>query len=517
MIDTGTADRRMAQILVERHEIDEAYLPFAFDLQKSSNRWLGDILIVNGLVDERNVYRALSAVHGLQFKEEIAENELDLDTRDMAFLEDMKLIRKYLAVPLTNNRLAVTNPENIGKFIVKYGFRDPVVTSPTILLAAIESAFLKVHEVITNSTHLTQDKLIESANQLLDLVIRRAIMMRASDIHFEFSGDSSCYVRIRVDGDLIPLLSYSERMHEYINNRILMLALGNPSNNQKFDDAAFEYQLSATVQVSMRVSKAPTKLGSTIVLRILRKDQLLKVLDNLGFFPHQATMLRRFIQSPYGMILAAGPTGSGKTTTLYSLLNEIKGTKHKILSIEDPIEVMVPFVEQVEVNKNAGITFDTAIRYFLRRDPDIMMIGEIRDRETAQAAIDAAMTGHIVLSSVHANTAFDVLIRLFDLGITYRKMAGLVGIINQRLVKKHCDCGSRCKKCEAGDGFYGRTVIAEILEVDAELRDFLYKEDVPGFINKAKEKGFKPIEEVAQDYIRAGITVAEQVREHIQV
>lgn len=511
-------ERRLGDILVEQGELDPAHVDFVLALQKNSGLPFGEILIANNLASELSVYRALAAQAGVPFLEQVDPNMVCpefLDAQQYAqTLAHLRVMQQQQALPLRDGSLVVASPLEARRLMLRFGVRQVVVAPPSVTLTAVEALFLQHYEAGQNQA-TDERTLLASASEFVDAVIRKAVVARASDIHFEIE-HPACYVRYRIDGDLRTQTSYDSRLHQHIVNVVLMRSLGNPSNNQKFDDAAFRYQLSDKVAINLRVSKVPTEGGPVLVLRVLRTDNILKRLETIGFLPEQVHRLRQIVRKPYGMILLGGPTGAGKSTTLYGLVNELRGQDTKIISIEDPIEVNVPLVEQVQVNPEAGVTFASAIRAFLRHDPDALLVGEIRDSETANMAVEAALTGHIVLSSIHANTAFDVLTRLLDLGVSSRNLSALIAVVNQRLVKKRCGCGEGCARC-GNTGFHGRVAIAEILEIDAGLREYLYKEDLAGFMAAAKARGFKNIQQVARQYVLNDLTSQAEISREIAI
>ncbi len=500
--------KKMGEILIEKGLVTQDNLAFALELQRNSKMPLGEILLANNLLPERDLYSALAEQSGQPFVESITVDQIDLGSLDEDDAEAFRLMKQHVMAPLREGKMVVSDPEVGRQFMLAFGPRELVIAPPSTILTALEEWFIAR---IDRDIKKGRPRGDESASDFVDVVIRKALVARASDIHFEAAWPT-CYVRFRIDGDPILQLSYSRDLHAAVANVLLTRSKGHPANDIKFDDSSFEFTVSSTSMVSLRLSKIPTNQGPGIVLRILRKDHMLIPLDNLGFLPDQVSQLKRLARRSYGMVLLTGPTGAGKTTTLYAMTNEVRGTGTKTLSIEDPIEVSIPFINQVQVNPDSGVTFGSAIKHFLRQDPDVMLIGEIRDEETAYGAFEAAMTGHLVLSSVHANTVFDVLPRLRDLGVSFAKMAGLLCIVNQRLVKRRCaSCqGNGCGVC-GGTGCHGRVVVAEILELTDRLRGHLYREDLPGFIEAAQNGGFVPIQEVAERYLGRGLVSPQNV------
>jgi len=273
--------------------------------------------------------------------------------------------------------------------------------------------------------------------QAVNTFILQAIRAGASDIHLE-PQDKIVRVRFRIDGILHDIASTSSRVHPALVSRIKILSRMNIAERRLPQDGRFQIKLDNRT-VDFRVSSLPTIFGEKMVIRILDKSTLLLNLDRLGFEPDDLEKFTRLIKYPYGMVLLTGPTGSGKTTTLYSALNFINRPELNIITIEDPVEYQLPGINQVQINPKIDFTFANALRSIMRQDPDIIMVGEIRDRETAEIAIHAALTGHLVLSTLHTNSATGAIVRLQEMGVpSYLISSALLGVVAQRLVRKIC-------------------------------------------------------------------------------
>ncbi|MDP2913212.1 MAG: GspE/PulE family protein, partial [Candidatus Omnitrophota bacterium] len=311
------------------------------------------------------------------------------------------------------------------------------------------------------------------------------------------------------------------------------------SDFYKFHDARFAHTYSNHA-VDIRVSCIPSIFGPCLVLRLLDVAKTLITLENLGFYKEHFDAINRISQKPHGIIIASGPTGSGKTTTLYAILNQIKSLSTKVITIEDPVEIKMPLINQVQINEKQGITFAHATRAFLRHDPNVMLIGEIRDPDTAREAIRASVTGHRVLSTLHTNTAVDSVYRLHDLGIELTHIANSVlAVISQRLIRKLCVfCRKRailkkevlpellrnnlgaeetevavykargCPHCQGG--YKGRTVIAEVLCFNEEIREMISLGKLDAFRRRRKEEGSMSLEQDAARLVRMGITSPDE-------
>ncbi len=381
--------------------------------------------------------------------------------------------------------------------------------------------------------------------KLIDTVIYNALQKRVSDIHIE-TRDDSVVIKYRVDGVLYQAMDkIDKKYHNEIISRIKVMAELDIAEKRIPQDGRFKVRLKGK-NVDFRVSIMPTIHGEDAVIRILDKESTDKELkdlnlDVLGFPERDKKKLRKFIKEPYGMILVTGPTGSGKTTTLYACISEIKTEEDKIITIEDPVEYQLEGVTQIPVNEKKGLTFAKGLRSILRHDPDKIMVGEIRDSETATIAIQSALTGHLVFTTVHANNVFDVLGRFVHMGIDiYSFVSALNCILAQRLVRKicpHCKYevkidaqtliesglnpeiykdkvfydGKGCFECN-GTGYMGRTVISELLDLSDEIRELIIDRRPAREIKKqAIEQGMKTLRESAVEKVLQGITSLREI------
>jgi len=390
------------------------------------------------------------------------------------------------------------------------------------------------------SDKLSEEKLasetpiIRLVNELLDEAIRR----KATDIHIE-PYEEEFLVRYRIDGVLHTVNKFPKYLHPAVISRIKIMSQLNIAEKRLPQDGKFSFR-SGGRDYDIRVSILPTVYGESGVLRILSKDDVEIQLEKLGFSEYNLKVLKRFTQFSNGMILVTGPTGSGKTTTLYALLKLLNDGTRKIITIEDPVEYTVEGVTQVQVNEKVGLTFSKALRSILRQDPDVVMIGEIRDRETAEIAIRASLTGHLVLATLHTNDAPSAFTRLIDMGVeSFLVASAVIGVVAQRLVRKVCDrCrisykaqdfekgiflsnglpapeilykGEGCDACN-GTGYRGRTVIAEIVSVDDDIRQLVNKRADASEIRKtAERKGMIPLIVDGLKKASNGITTLSEV------
>src|SRR5881398_3644184 len=374
--------------------------------------------------------------------------------------------------------------------------------------------------------------------RLVNLLINRAVEQRSSDIHIE-PFENELKVRYRIDGVLHDVETPARRLQAAIVSRIKIMAKLNIAERRLPQDGRIKLRLMGK-EVDLRVSTLPTLYGESVVLRILDRSSIVVNLDSLGFPEDTLNQFNRLITKPYGMILVTGPTGSGKTTTLYGALDKINSPDKKIITIEDPVEYQLFGVNQIHVKPQIGLTFANGLRSIVRQDPDVIMVGEIRDFETAEIAIQAALTGHLVFSTLHTNDASGAVSRLLEMGVEdYLLASSLLGVLAQRLVRKVCEkCrrsaeitptvqrelggdgtpaqiyeGTGCEAC-AQTGYRGRSGIFEILLVNDVIRPLILKRSSADIIKDASvQQGMRTLREDGWQKVRTGVTtVAEVVR-----
>src|SRR5246500_5169058 len=392
---------------------------------------------------------------------------------------------------------------------------------------------------------LTSDEDISPIIRLVDTTIFTALERRASDIHIE-SYDDSVHVKYRIDGVLQEAMAPIAREHHTtILSRVKIMSELDIAERRVPQDGRFRVKYKSRL-IDFRVSIMPTVHGENAVLRVLDKESMSEKFHNLsldvvGFAEEDLRRFRRYIKEPYGMVLVTGPTGSGKTTTLYAALNEIKTDEDKIITIEDPVEYQLRGITQIPVNEKKGLTFARGLRSILRHDPDKILVGEIRDAETAQIAINSALTGHLVFTTVHANNVVDVLGRFLNMGVEpYNFVSALNCILAQRLVRLICDScrtvvhyppevleasgldpqqwsevafyeGQGCIEC-SGAGFRGRTAIHELLDLSDRIREMILGKKPTSEIRRAaREEGMRFLRESALDKVRLGLTTLKEI------
>lgn len=370
----------------------------------------------------------------------------------------------------------------------------------------------KFKQEIKDLTEL-KDKIKKvSTTELLDIIFAGAIASESSDIHLE-PEEKEMKIRYRIDGVLQDITHLPLSAHKTLLSRIKYLAKLKLDITAKPQDGRFD-ALVGGKSVDVRVSSFPTAYGEAVEMRLLLKKGKFIKLEELGFTQEGIKIIRQAISKPHGIIFNTGPTGSGKTTTLYAILSELNNPGVKIITLEDPIEYRIPGVDQSQVDPEKGYTFASGLRSALRQDPDILMVGEIRDSDTASTAIHAAMTGHLVLTTLHTNNAPSAIPRLLDMGVKPYLLGGTINlIIAQRLVRKICQkCqGKGCQICNM-TGYKGRTSIAELLVPSKEIEDLINKKaSVREFEEAAKKAGMITMEEDGMSKVKAGITKREEI------
>src|SRR5437660_1481523 len=422
-------------------------------------------------------------------------------------------------------------------------------SSQRVLEEATESFHLQLLKEEENGDEsLTVEKLTSHASpiiRLVDSTIFTAIQRRASDIHIE-TQDDAVHVKYRIDGVLQPAMRpIAKQFHSSIISRIKVMAELDIAEKRVPQDGRFRMRTSGKT-IDFRVSIMPSVHGEDAVIRILDKESISEQftelrLDILGFPDSELKRFRKYIAEPYGMVLVTGPTGSGKTTTLYAAINEIKTDEDKIVTIEDPVEYQLRGITQIPVNEKKGLTFARGLRSILRHDPDKIMVGEIRDNETAQIAINSALTGHLVFTTVHANNVLDVLGRFLNMGVeAYQFVSALNCVLAQRLVRNICHhCkrpttvsrslleesgldpaleqnhtfyeGIGCIEC-GGTGYKGRTAICELLDLSDHIREMILEKKPTSEIKKAaREEGMRFLRECAVERVMEGITTLREI------
>ena len=404
---------------------------------------------------------------------------------------------------------------------------------------SIKGLVNEIREEISESVSTSEASESSAILKLIEVILKSAILSRGSDIHIEPT-ENSCIVRTRIDGMLTESFRFDKDIYPPLSSRIKLLSNLDIAERRKPQDGRFSATILQKIY-DFRVSTLPIINGESIVLRILDKSKVMIRLEDAGMSQENFNIFSEALKVPYGIVLVTGPTGSGKTTTLYGALNNLKSVDRKVITVEDPVEYQMNLIQQVQVNPKVGLTFANTLRSILRQDPDIIMIGEIRDKETLRIAVQAALTGHLVLSTLHTNDAVSAITRMVDMGIEPYLISGsLIAIEAQRLVRKICpNCkqivdipehaleelhiylpenfqfykGKGCKECH-GTGYIGREIISEVLRIDNTISSMIAKEASKAeIIEEASKQGYKSmIQDGIEKAINGYTTIDEVLR-----
>ncbi len=565
--------KKLGEILLEEGMITEEQLDKAISEQEKTSESLGVILVKLGYITEDVLYHFLALQVGTKFVDvgilHIEEEVIKILSKDIA--------QKYKIIPIekkpgkiifaTSNPLDPSLQSNL-KYELNLGEDEDisfVVTTDSALNAALEKYYLgssTLDETLKNIGDTTGDiEIIEEELKIkeeegveediegehspvvkyVNYIIEDAVRKRASDIHIN-PYEKKIVLRYRIDGALVEMPPPKIQFKKPLASRIKLMAGMNIIEKRLPQDGRVKFKLSNNKEVDLRVSVVPSIWGENIVMRIINQEAQSLALKDLGLFEEQQRELEKALQNPYGMILITGPTACGKTTTVYGALSHINDPHDNILTVEDPVEYRLPHIIQIQVNPAAGLTFANVLRAFLRQDPDVMLVGEIRDEETASIAIKAALTGHLVLSTLHTNDAPTTITRLVDMGIDPIYVGSSVLIsISQRLVRRICEnCkekikeidflkakkygippellegseyyeGRGCPNCHY-TGYKGRIAAYEVLPINMKIREVIFKK---GSLNELKrvawDMGMMTIRESAIKIMKMGITTLDEV------
>ncbi|MCB4792029.1 MAG: Flp pilus assembly complex ATPase component TadA [Elusimicrobia bacterium] len=547
------------EILVANGFVTKEHLKEALEIRKQTNEKIGVILLNKGYISKENYFDALSKLFSLQLvqlsKTKIEEEVLQIIPERIA--------RKYTIMPISKQentlKIAVADPTD-GLIIaelesISHLNLSMVMAPESDIMDAIEKYYSAsfgsvkdmanemVEEVVSEEFKETKDNYEESnadaapVVKYVNAILYEAVTKKASDIHVE-PGDNSVSLRMRIDGELVVCDPPPKKYFSSVISRIKIMANLDIAERRLPQDGKCRVKVS-NKKVDVRVSTLPTLYGEKIVMRILDRSALALDINKLGFSEADVEKYTDSLARPYGMILVTGPTGSGKTTTLYTGLNSINTPDKNIITIEDPVEYEIKGINQVLARPSIGLTFASILRSVLRQDPDIIMIGEIRDKETAEISIQAALTGHLVLSTLHTNDAVSTLSRMAYMGIEPFLITDAVDlVISQRLIRIICpDCkaeqeisdpvrrrlaldndkdvkffyGKGCDKCY-GSGYRGRNAIIEALKLTPELKKMILDEESDQNIKElALQQGMHTLRNMAVGKLKEGLTTVEEV------
>lgn len=548
--------KRLGDILLEAGKIQLAQLNRALETHRKTKRRLGEVLVSEGLITEGEIADVLA--------QQLSLERVDLDKtfvqQDIARSIPKEVAQKYLAIPvyIRDDKLVVAMSDPLNMFaiddicFITQKKIQPAVATKEQIERAIEIYYSKqatdlaieelkreytsaAAETQRQELELTDDVQAAPAVRLTNSIINQAIATSASDIHLE-PFENYVTVRYRVDGVLFESNRIPQNLYSAVSTRIKIMAGMNIAEKRLPQDGRIELEIKGRAY-DFRVSTLPTVFGEKIVIRVLDRTTFDFTRDKLGFTEHENKLMDKIVRMPYGIVLLTGPTGSGKTTTLYSMLSEVNTPDKNIVTIEDPVEYMLAGINQVQVNVKSGLTFAAGLRSILRQDPDIIMIGEIRDEETAQIAVRAAITGHLVLSTLHTNDAPGAITRLVDMGVEpYLAADAIVAVIAQRLVRRLCPaCRTTytadekekiilntdkpvqlyksvgCPACQ-NSGYRGRTAIHEVMLLGKDHRNIIARGGSAEEIRDiAVKQGMVDLYESCRQLVLSGVTSIQEM------
>ena len=548
--------KRLGDILVEAGKITPYQLAQALKVQKSVGKKLGEVLIELNIISEDEILDAIEKQTGI-LRVDLSNITFDRKVLNMI---PQALCEKYTLIPfgISDNKVqvALADPLNIyaiDDISISTGFEVESYISRKVEIQQSIKIYYSSEEVNRAAAALSREKqesriLNEKSEEIDDVknapvvkmieyLFKNSIEMRASDIHIE-PFENEVRIRYRIDGQLQTVNTLDIGTLSSLTTRIKILANLNIAEKRIPQDGRIITRI-GTDDIDLRVSILPVVFGEKIVIRILKRANVQFDKSQLGLSEESMNQLIKLISSPHGIILVTGPTGSGKSTTLYTLLNELNNSETNIVTIEDPVEFMLKGINQVNVNSKSGLTFASGLRSILRQDPDIVMIGEIRDEETAQIATRAAITGHLVLSTLHTNDAPSTITRLIDMGIEpYLLASSIVGVVAQRLVRKICpNCkvsyeateyerrllhldtyqqillhyGEGCGHCNH-TGYIGRVGVYEVMEITREHRQAMIQTKDSNILKDISIKnGMKTLSSECKKLVLEGITSVQEL------
>ena len=553
---------RLGDLLVQKGIITEEQLSEALKQQKEKKLMLGEMIVSMGFASQSQINDVLCEHLNIDF---VDMREEEPDPQVLSLLDE-SIMRKYTLVPLrhdNNNagalQVAMADPMNIlamDDINIITGMQVvPILANAQDINAFLDKAFgqQQAQNIVELYKREQEDNNKEAEKEnnarreeienapivvLINNIIEQAVRQRASDIHIE-PMEKTVRVRYRIDGNLKEIMKYDNALLGAITTRLKIMSGMDISEKRKPQDG----RITTTVdrrEYDIRVSNLPTVYGEKVVMRIASKEGFNVDISKLGLTERDRKVFQDILRNPHGIILVTGPTGSGKSTTLYTALSELNTEDVNIITVEDPVEANIDGINQVQVNTKANLTFASALRSILRQDPDIIMIGEIRDSETAEIAVRASITGHLVVSTLHTNSTASSVARPEDMGVeSYLIADSMVGIIAQRLVRRLCECKKPkeatveekqllgvdtdksctiyepcgCKLCN-NTGYYGRMGIYEIMKISPAIKRLISKNaDAEDIKNQAVKEGMNTLKMAAANGVKEGITsIAEMIK-----
>ncbi len=548
--------KKIGDLMVEKGYLTRDQLEQGLNEQAFSGKRLGEVLVEMGFITEEQLLETVSERLNIP---KLSLSSMVIDPEIIANIS-VEIARRYTLLPIfkigTTLTIAMADPLNVIaldeiKYRTGLNIKRAVATGSEIRKAidefySVADSFNQIIGLEQNNEAITKIETIEeldtstesSVAKLVDILITRAVKDKASDIHIE-PDENNLRIRYRIDGIMREEASPPKNMHAELVSRIKVASNLDVSEKRLPQDGRFMMNVEGLI-IDLRVSTLPTIHGEKIVIRILDRRNLLLSFNDLGFNEEVERSWTNIISKPEGLILITGPTSSGKTSTLYATLQDINSIEKNMITVEDPVEYSLPLIIQIQINEKAGLTFPSTLRAMLRQNPDIIMIGEIRDTETARMAIRSALTGHLVFSTIHTNDSPSTIMRLIDMGIeNYLVATSLKGVLAQRLVRLNCsECteeympsesilrragllhqvdqftfqhGTGCQKCK-NSGYKGLTGIYEYLEITPEISELImHNASVNQILEAARNKGYKTLFETGLEKLRSGTICIEEL------
>jgi general secretion pathway protein E len=555
------SSNKIGQILLQHTSLTPQQLEEALEIQREKGVRLGEVLVSKNYLTPEELAKALVIQMGYPYLDQIPASEIDTELIKSVPLNYAKQ-HQILPISMTDDYVVVVIADPLNhtpiddlRLIFKKEIKV-MITSPLHLQEAINKVYERSQTSLiegledTSGEELTYDlnepvDLLDSGDdeapiiRLVNSLLFRAVKEKASDIHIE-PYEKEVAVRFRIDGILYDVFKTAKKFHASISSRVKVMADLDIAEKRLPQDGRIKIKI-AGKDIDIRLSTVPTSHGERLVMRILDKSNVLLELPDLGFMGKVLDDINTLINKKHGIFLVTGPTGSGKSTTLYACLSRIRSVESNIITVEDPVEYQLQGVGQIQVNPKIDLTFASGLRAILRQDPDIIMVGEIRDQETAEIAIDAALTGHLVLSTLHTNDAPGAVTRLIDMGIEpFLVSSSILGVIGQRLIRKVCiycreayipndvELGELgitrdvlkkftvyrpkgCEKCSS-TGYMGRTVASELMIISDKVRELILSGTDSGTIKKeAIKEGMVTVRQNAVSKVLQGVTTIEEL------
>lgn len=556
------APPKLGQILLKHTSLTEEQLDEALKIQKTDGGLLGDILIRRNMILPHEIMRALCMQLGLPFLEDLKPGEIDpqlISKIPIGYAKTKEVVPLLVESTEHGQRLHVCVSDPFNESVL-----EDLQALTQMPLKVFVSTSMRIQDAINrvyerNSANMVSEiggefdetldlegpiDILEATEddapviKFVNSLLFRAVKENASDIHVE-PFEKDFVVRFRVDGVLYDVIRQPKRAHAAISSRIKVMGQLDIAEKRLPQDGRIKIKI-AGKDIDIRLSTVPAAHGERLVMRVLQQAGTIMTLEQLGFSAQSAETINGLIQRKYGIILVTGPTGSGKSSTLAACLSKLNAPERNIMTVEDPVEYQIHGINQVQVNSKIELTFARVLRAFLRQNPDVIMVGEIRDKETAEIAINASLTGHLVLSTLHTNDAPGVSTRLIDMGVEpFLVASSLLGVVAQRLIRRVClKCriphtpsdferlelgvsiippgatiyrANGCAAC-SNSGYAGRTVVHELMLVDDTIRSLIVKKADAGLIKKAAvSSGMKVLREDAVSKVFQGITTIEEL------